>query len=99
VEIAVRPERLRFTPEPVPDALNLTGSVLRHVYLGNHTETHVRTQAGTVCVVQTANDGKVGLPAAGDVIRLAAAIVDCRLFGAGDAVDPGQSIDSRYSAK
>jgi spermidine/putrescine ABC transporter ATP-binding subunit len=84
VEIAVRPERLRFTSEPVPNALNLTGSVLRHVYLGNHTETHVRTQAGTSCVVQTANDGTVRLPAAGEAVRLAAAIADCRVFEAGE---------------
>jgi hypothetical protein len=99
VEIAVRPERLRFTTEPVSDALNLNGSVLRHVYLGNHTETHVRTQSGTACVVQTANDGTVRLPAAGGTVRLAVAIADCRVFGAGDAIDPDQPTDSRYSAK
>jgi spermidine/putrescine ABC transporter ATP-binding subunit len=104
VEIAVRPERLRFMSEPVPDALNLTGSVLRHVYLGNHTETHVRTQTGTPCVVQTANDGSVRLPAAGDTVRLAAALFDCRVFETGEggmipAIDPDQPTDSRYSAK
>ena len=83
-EIAVRPERLRFAAEAVPGALNLTGSVLRHVYLGNHTETHIRTQAGTPCVVQTANDGSVRLPAAEENVRLVAAAVDCRVFG----IDP-----------
>jgi ABC-type Fe3+/spermidine/putrescine transport system ATPase subunit len=99
VEVAVRPERLRFTSEPMLGALNLTGSVLRHVYLGNHTETHVSTQAGTPCVVQTANDGTVRLPASGETVRLVAAAVDCRAFGMVDGLEPDQPEDSRYSAK
>ena len=84
-EVAVRPERLRFAPEAVAGALNLSGTVLRHVYLGNHTETHVRTEDGTVCTVQTGNDGTVRLPGAGESVRLVAAAADCLVFGAGES--------------
>lgn len=82
VDVAVRPERLRFTPAPVQDALNLSGTVLRHVYLGNHIETYVRTRAGTDCVVQTGNHGEAGLPAADEPVHLTAAAPDCRVFAA-----------------
>jgi spermidine/putrescine ABC transporter ATP-binding subunit len=82
VEVAVRPERLRFASEAVAGALDLRGSVLRHVYLGNHTETHVRTNGGAVCVVQTSNDGNAGLPAVEESVRLVAAAADCLVFGA-----------------
>jgi spermidine/putrescine ABC transporter ATP-binding subunit len=81
-EIAVRPERLRFTQAPVEGALNLAGSVLRHVYLGNHTETYVRTDAGTDCVVQTGNHGREQVPPVGQTVRLAASADDCRVFAA-----------------
>ena len=84
VEIAVRPERLRFTSAPVAGALNLTGSVLRHVYLGDHTETHVRTAAGTLCVVQSGNHGNRVLPSVNEPVRLSAAVADCRVFGLTD---------------
>ena len=47
-------------------------------------QTHVRTQAGTTCVVQTANDGSVRLPPPGEAVRLAAALVDCRVFEAAE---------------
>ncbi len=70
--------------EPVPGALNLAGSVLRHVYLGNHTETHVRTEAGITCIVQTGNDGSVRLPTEGEAVRLTAATADCRVFSVTD---------------
>jgi ABC-type Fe3+/spermidine/putrescine transport system ATPase subunit len=83
VQIAVRPERLRFGSGTVSGALNLTGTVLRHVYLGNHTETHVRTGAGSLCIVQTGNDGSARLPAVDEEVRLAASSGDCRVFRAG----------------
>jgi putative spermidine/putrescine transport system ATP-binding protein len=80
-EVAVRPERLRFAQGPVDGALNLMGSVLRHVYLGNHTETYVKTKAGTDCVVQTGNHGNERLPSAGETVCLVANPADCRVFG------------------
>jgi spermidine/putrescine ABC transporter ATP-binding subunit len=81
VEIAVRPERLRFGSTPTDGGLTLAGTVLRHVYLGNHTETYVRTGAGTLVVVQTGNHGDAPLPAVNDAVRLTAAAADCRVFG------------------
>jgi spermidine/putrescine ABC transporter ATP-binding subunit len=83
VQVAVRPERLRFGQSAGPDWLQLTGTVLRHVYLGNHTETHVRTASGALCIVQTGNDGSVRLPAADEPVSLIAAARDCRVFQAG----------------
>jgi spermidine/putrescine ABC transporter ATP-binding subunit len=82
VEVAVRPERLRFGTASGPDVLALTGTVLRHVYLGNHTETHVRTSPGAVYVVQTGNDGAVKLPDVGQAVRMTAPMADCRVFPA-----------------
>jgi spermidine/putrescine ABC transporter ATP-binding subunit len=93
VEIAVRPERLRFAGEAVPGALSLAGTVLRHVYLGGHTETHVRTGSGAICVVQTGNDGATRLPPVDQAVRLVAAAADCRVFAARDQTE------ARYSAK
>ena len=81
VEIAVRPERMRFAPVPADGGLTLTGTVLRHVYLGDHTETYVRTAAGTLVVVRTGNHGDVPLPSVDDAVRLSAAAGDCRVFG------------------
>jgi spermidine/putrescine ABC transporter ATP-binding subunit len=81
-DIAVRPERLHFTSAPMAGALNLTATVQRHVYLGNHTETHVRTEAGSDCVVQTSNHGQAVLPAVDAVVSLAAELPDCRVFAA-----------------
>jgi ABC-type Fe3+/spermidine/putrescine transport system ATPase subunit len=75
VQIAVRPERLRFGSGTVSGALNLTGTVLRHVY--------VRTGAGSLCIVQTGNDGSARLPAVDEEVRLAASSGDCRVFRAG----------------
>lgn len=82
IDIAVRPERLRFTALPVQNALNLMGTVLRHVYLGNHTETYVRTADGANYVVQTGNHGEAGLPAVDAAVHLTAASPDCRVFAA-----------------
>jgi spermidine/putrescine ABC transporter ATP-binding subunit len=81
VDIAVRPERMRFAAVPVDGALTLMGTVLRHVYLGDHTETYVRTGAGTLVVVRTGNHGEVSLPGVDDTVRLSAAAGDCRVFG------------------
>ncbi|HVY16337.1 MAG TPA: ABC transporter ATP-binding protein [Rhodopila sp.] len=81
VEIAVRPERLRFATA-ADAAMQLSGTVLRHVYLGDHTETHVRTTAGSVVVVRTGNHGEAPLPAENDTVALAAAAADCRVFTA-----------------
>ena len=77
VQVAVRPERLRFAGD---GGLALDAVVLRHVYLGNHTETHVRTQAGTPVVVQSGNDGAARLPAVDEAVRLTASGSDCRVF-------------------
>ncbi len=82
VQVAVRPERLRFNVPAVPGALNLAGTVLRHVYLGSHTETHVRTSSGALCVVQSGNDGALRLPEVNQAVRLAASASDCRVFAA-----------------
>jgi ABC-type Fe3+/spermidine/putrescine transport system ATPase subunit len=82
VQNAIRPERLRFGRDPAPGALNLTGTVLRHVYLGSHTETHLRIVSGALCVVQTANDGTARLPSVDDTVSLSAAAADCRVFQA-----------------
>jgi ABC-type Fe3+/spermidine/putrescine transport system ATPase subunit len=82
VQIAVRPERMRFSHDTASGALNLTGTVLRHVYLGSYTETHVRTASGSLCIVQTGNDGTAQLPAVDEAVRLAAAAGDCRVFHA-----------------
>ncbi len=81
-DIAVRPERLRLSPAPVADALSLPGTVLRHVYLGNHTEIHLRTAGGTHCVVQVGNHGSVALPAVDEAVQIVAATSDCRVFAA-----------------
>ena len=83
VQIAVRPERLRFGKAAAAGALNLTGTVLRHVYLGNHTETYVRTAAGSLCVVQSGNDGMLQLPPVDAAVQIAALPGDCRVFGVG----------------
>ncbi len=80
VQVAVRPERLRFADRPVPGALVLSGTVLRHVYLGSHTETFVRTTAGSVCIVQTGNNGELRLPEIDAAVRLTASAADCRVF-------------------
>ncbi len=82
VQVAVRPERMRFAPAPLPGMLNLAGTVLRHVYLGSYTETHVRTLSGSVCVVQSGNDGGAALPAVAEPVQLAATGADCRVFPA-----------------
>ncbi len=82
VQIAIRPERLRLVTETIPDTLDLTGTVLRHVYLGGHTETHVRTTSGSVCVVHSGNDGAVRLAAVDAAVHLAASPSDCRVFPA-----------------
>jgi ABC-type Fe3+/spermidine/putrescine transport system ATPase subunit len=93
VQVAVRPERMRFGHEARSNALNLTGSVLRHVYLGNHTETHVQTEAGSVCIVHTANDGGARLPSVQQAVALTASAADCRVFRTPDQPE------ARYSAK
>jgi putative spermidine/putrescine transport system ATP-binding protein/spermidine/putrescine transport system ATP-binding protein len=80
VQISVRPERLRFANTITPGGLNLTGIVLRHVYLGNHTETYVRSGAGSMCVVQTGNDGASDLPPVDATVQLTASPADCRVF-------------------
>ena len=80
VQIAVRPERLRFGPDTEAGALKLTGTVLRHVYLGSHTDTYVETAAGSLCTVQTGNHGASPLPDIGQPVQLIAAASDCRAF-------------------
>jgi spermidine/putrescine ABC transporter ATP-binding subunit len=85
VQIAIRPERLSFGHDTEPGALNLTGTVLRHVYLGSHTETHVRTASGASCIVHTGNDGSKRPPSVDEPVNLTAAAADCRVFPAGSA--------------
>jgi putative spermidine/putrescine transport system ATP-binding protein len=82
VDVAVRPERLRFGDAAEPGGLTLAGTVLRHVYLGGHTETYVRSAGGVVCVVQTGNDGASVLPSVDQPVRLSAAAADCLVFPA-----------------
>ena len=66
----------------MPGTLNLAGTVLRHVYLGSHAETHVRTSSGALCVVQSGNDGAMRLPEVNQVVGLVASASDCRVFPA-----------------
>ena len=80
VQVAVRPERMHFGSETEPGALNLAGTVLRHVYLGSYTETHLRTTSGSLCVVHSGNNRTAQLPSVAEAVQFAAAAMDCRAF-------------------
>ena len=81
VTIAVRPERLRITPDAAWQP-GIAATVAQHVYLGSKTEVHATLKDGGTCVLELANDGVRSPPAIGQAVTLTADAADCRVFPA-----------------
>ena len=84
VVVAVRPEHLRLAsaaaaPEP---GLAFAARVFQHVYLGAHTEVHVRTEAGEHCLLEVSvREAQSGFPV-NHSVRLFAPAQHLQVFGA-----------------
>jgi putative spermidine/putrescine transport system ATP-binding protein len=79
-EAFVRPQRMRILPasEPAgPDAVRLTGTVLRNVFVGDHVEVLVEGTGGQVVVEMQSG---VALPAVGSTVAVAWPVRDTLLF-------------------
>jgi spermidine/putrescine ABC transporter ATP-binding subunit len=83
VLLAFRPERCSLDGRLADDALVLPGTVTQHVYLGTHTEVHVRLANGAPCVVDISNDRGVTPPPIGTQVTLRVAAADCIAYPGG----------------
>lgn len=84
VLLAFRPERCTFGDRPAADdVLSLPGTVAQHVYLGTHTEVHLRLADGAPCIVDIPNDRGITLPPIGTQVTWRVAAADCIAYPGG----------------
>jgi ABC-type Fe3+/spermidine/putrescine transport system ATPase subunit len=80
--VAIRPEHLQLADTaPAPEAgLVFAARVVQHVYLGAHTEIHVRTQADEHCLLEVSvREAQRSFPVE-EQVRLFAPAQHCQVF-------------------